>query len=318
MLNMFMYLLLLIMLMVSIAFFTLIERKILGYIHVRKGPVKVGFYGILQPFSDVIKLFIKGMNSMWFMNSMLYLFMPCMALFLMFMFWVMMVWGNNQILLENGIIYFLCISSLGVYVIMFSGWASNSKYSLLGGLRGLAQVISYEVGMAMILLSLILMVGSYSIYYVIEYQLNYFFLGGFFISFVMWFVSCLAETNRSPFDLSEGESELVSGFNIEYGSYSFAILFMAEYGCIMYVSALSCIMFIGSLGKLCCYMMLMIYLFIVIRGTLVRFRYDNLMLMAWSMILPVSINLFIVCFYMKNTYMYFLCIKFSKTFSLLF
>nr|AMX74104.1 NADH dehydrogenase subunit 1 [Chiropterargas boueti]AMX74117.1 NADH dehydrogenase subunit 1 [Chiropterargas boueti] len=316
--NIIMYMFLVIFLMVSIAFFTLMERKVLGYIHIRKGPVKVGIMGVLQPFSDVVKLFIKGTWSMWFMNKMLYIFMPCFSLFLMLMFWVLMSWDYNQIMMEYGIIYFLCISSLGVYTIMISGWASNSKYSLLGGLRGLAQVISYEVGMAMILLSLVCIVGNYNINYLMEFQLNYFLLWGFLINFVMWFVSCLAETNRTPFDLSEGESELVSGFNVEYGSYGFAVLFMAEYGCIMYISMLSCVLFFGSLGTLYYCMLIMMYFFLLIRGTLVRFRYDALMLMAWSMILPVSINLFILFCYVKYLYCYLLCIMFSKTFSFLF
>nr|UYB78716.1 NADH dehydrogenase subunit 1 [Ornithodoros turicata] len=305
----FSYVLLLLMVLVSVAFFTLMERKVLGYIHLRKGPNKVGYAGIFQPFADVIKLFVKESNMMKFMNLFLYLFIPVLSLILMLLFWVLFFWNKNQIEMEYSLIYFLCISSLGVYVILIGGWASNSKYALLGSFRGLAQVISYEVSLAMILISVIYLAGSYNLFFVGDFQKVYWLIWGMFGLFIMWIISCLAETNRSPFDLSEGESELVSGFNIEYGSYGFAVLFMSEYGNIIFMSMISSIMFIGGLGFMCIGLLLMMYLYLLVRGTLVRVRYDLLMMMAWKVILPVSIFLLYIFFFIKMFYCYFIWVK---------
>nr|YP_010535557.1 NADH dehydrogenase subunit 1 [Ornithodoros furcosus]UYB78326.1 NADH dehydrogenase subunit 1 [Ornithodoros furcosus]UYB78339.1 NADH dehydrogenase subunit 1 [Ornithodoros furcosus] len=307
------YFLLLVMVLVSVAFFTLLERKILGYIHIRKGPNKVGMLGVLQPFADAIKLFSKEMNMMSFMNVWMYMFIPGFSLFLMLMFWVLFFWRFGQIEMEYGLIYFLCISSLGVYVILGGGWASNSKYGLLGSFRGLAQVISYEVSLAMILMSVVIFGGSYSLMDLCQFQSQYWIIWGMVMLFVMWMVSCLAETNRAPLDLSEGESELVSGFNIEYGSYGFAMLFMSEYGNIIFMSMLSSLLFFGGLGNLCLLMMMIMYMYLLVRGTLVRYRYDMLMMMAWSVLLPVSIFVFFVIFLMKEVFTCFICVKISKT-----
>nr|YP_009000437.1 NADH dehydrogenase subunit 1 [Otobius megnini]AHF21638.1 NADH dehydrogenase subunit 1 [Otobius megnini] len=295
----FIYLFLLIMVLVSVAFFTLLERKVLGYIHLRKGPNKVGFIGVMQPFSDVIKLFGKEMNLMKFMNLILHMFMPFMALLLMMMFWVLYIWLNSMVEMEFGLLYFLCISSLGVYVILWGGWSSNSKYALLGSYRGLAQVISYEVSLAMILMGMIYFGGGYDLNVLVEFQENFWLLWGFLSLSILWMISCFAETNRSPFDLSEGESELVSGFNTEYGSYGFAILFMSEYGNIIFISVFSSVLCLGGLGFLNWSTLLLMYLFLLIRGTLVRFRYDKLMIMSWKTVLPLSIFFFYVSFLMK-------------------
>nr|YP_010535635.1 NADH dehydrogenase subunit 1 [Alectorobius peropteryx]UYB78508.1 NADH dehydrogenase subunit 1 [Alectorobius peropteryx]UYB78521.1 NADH dehydrogenase subunit 1 [Alectorobius peropteryx] len=295
----FSYILLLLMVLVSVAFFTLLERSVLGYIHLRKGPNKVGVMGVFQPFSDVIKLFMKEMNFMMFMNVLMYMLIPVVALVLMLMYWVVFLWEWGQVEMEYGMIYFMCISSLGVYVILGGGWFSNSKYGLLGSFRGLAQVVSYEVSLAMLLMGVVMLGGGYSLYDIIESQSELGFIWGLVSVFFMWFISCLAETNRSPFDLSEGESELVSGFNVEYGGYGFAVLFMSEYGNIIFMSLLSSVMFFGSLGYFCVNMIVMMYLFLLIRGTLVRYRYDMLMMLSWSVILPVSINLFCLLFFVK-------------------
>nr|YP_010535687.1 NADH dehydrogenase subunit 1 [Alectorobius rioplatensis]UYB78599.1 NADH dehydrogenase subunit 1 [Alectorobius rioplatensis]UYB78612.1 NADH dehydrogenase subunit 1 [Alectorobius rioplatensis] len=306
----FSYVLLVLMVLVSVAFFTLMERSILGYIHIRKGPNKVGYGGILQPFSDVIKLFGSEMNLMMFMNLFFYQLIPGLSLTLMLMFWVLFYWGVEQISFEYGLIYFLCISSLGVYVILGGGWFSNSKYGLLGSFRGLAQVISYEVSLAMILMGSIFFISSYELGMIINFQEEFKLIWGFLGMFFMWIVSCLAETNRTPFDLSEGESELVSGFNIEYGSYGFAILFMSEYGNIIFMSMISSILFFGGMGYLSVLTLLIMYFFLLVRGTVVRYRYDMLMMMAWKVILPVSINLFYFMFFVKFIFVW---IKFSKT-----
>nr|QLD96971.1 NADH dehydrogenase subunit 1 [Chiropterargas confusus] len=314
----FNYMLLLLMVLVSVAFFTLLERKILGYVHMRKGPIKVGFMGLVQPFSDVIKLFAKMTSNLLYVNYSIYMLVPSLSLLLMFMLWILYLWKNDQLLMENGLLYLLCVLSLGVYVIMGAGWSSNSKYAILGGYRGLAQVMSYEVGMVMLMMGILCLVGNYNISYFKEYQEDYKFFYGYFVVMIMWFVSCLAEVNRSPFDLSEGESELVSGYNVEYYSYGFAMLFMSEYGYIMYMSMISSVLFFGELGFFNLKMLIFMYLYLLVRGTLVRFRYDMLMMMAWKVILPVSINLFILMFLIKYMFINLVCVNISKTFSFLF
>nr|QLD97023.1 NADH dehydrogenase subunit 1 [Proknekalia peringueyi] len=315
MLSLLSFFLLIVMVLVSVAFFTLMERKVLGYIHFRKGPNKVGFAGTFQPFSDVIKLFCKEVNFMKLMNLLIFFFVPFLAMFLMFLFWIFFFWEFNQLEIEYAFIYFLCVSSLGVYVILGGGWSSNSKYALLGSYRGLAQIISYEVSLAILLISLLFFCGGYSISVVSMFQKGFWMVWGFFSLAVVWLVSLLAETNRSPFDLSEGESELVSGFNVEYGSYGFAILFMAEYGNMIFMSLISCILLIGSLGFFCMNLMLVMYLFLLVRGTLVRYRYDWLMMLSWKSILPFSILfLFLLLFFKKMFMVFLVCINLEEDF----
>nr|YP_010287133.1 NADH dehydrogenase subunit 1 [Ixodes granulatus]UKT61199.1 NADH dehydrogenase subunit 1 [Ixodes granulatus] len=300
--------------LVSVAFFTLLERKVLGYAHIRKGPNKVGLWGVFQPLGDAIKLFSKEMNMMFYMNMFMYLIISLISLILMMVLWFLYSWNYNQILIEYGLIFMLCVSSLGVYVILIGGWSSNSKYSLLGAYRGVAQVISYEVSFSIIMISSIFFCGSYSIFDVMFFQNFWMIMMGFFNLFIVWMVSCYAETNRSPFDLSEGESELVSGFNIEYGSWNFALLFMSEYGNIILFSLLTSYLFFGSSGFMMMNMLVVMMGFILIRGTLVRYRYDKLMMLAWKEILPFSLLiLFFVCF-IKFVIMNMFCILFSMDF----
>nr|NP_945239.1 NADH dehydrogenase subunit 1 [Ixodes holocyclus]QAB05897.1 NADH dehydrogenase subunit 1 [Ixodes holocyclus]QAB05910.1 NADH dehydrogenase subunit 1 [Ixodes holocyclus]QAB05923.1 NADH dehydrogenase subunit 1 [Ixodes holocyclus]QAB05936.1 NADH dehydrogenase subunit 1 [Ixodes holocyclus]BAD04008.1 NADH dehydrogenase 1 [Ixodes holocyclus] len=306
------YIFLVVCVLVSVAFFTLMERKILGYIHVRKGPNKVGVMGLFQPFSDAIKLFSKEMNFMLYMNVLMYMFSPMLALILMMMLWFLYNWNYNQISYEYGLVIMLCISSLSVYVILWGGWSSNSKYSLLGAYRGVAQVISYEVSMAMILISMIFFCESFNIGKMLEFQDKFYLLFGYVSLFIIWVVTCFAETNRSPFDLSEGESELVSGFNIEYSSWGFAVLFMAEYGNMIFFSLVSSYLFMGGEGILFIKVMVMMMLFVVVRGTLVRYRYDKLMMMAWKVILPFSILMVMMNFFLKILFSWMVCINFSK------
>nr|BEI62450.1 NADH dehydrogenase subunit 1 [Ixodes fujitai] len=307
----FMFLILCVL--VSVAFFTLLERKILGYSHIRKGPNKVGFLGILQPFGDAIKLFSKEMNMMFYLNMIFYIISSMVSLMLMMSLWFLFKWDFNQVLLDYGMVFLLCISSLSVYVILFGGWSSNSKYTLLGAYRGVAQVISYEVSFSLLLIGIIFFCGSYNIVKIEMFQDFWVMLLGFMNLFIVWVVSCLAETNRSPFDLSEGESELVSGFNIEYGSWNFALLFMAEYGNIILISMITTNLFFGSVGFMMMNVLMVMVLFILVRGTLVRYRYDNLMMLAWKEVLPYSIiMIFFVCFY-KWMFMYMFCIHLSKS-----
>nr|AVN67550.1 NADH dehydrogenase subunit 1 [Pycnoscelus surinamensis] len=286
-------LILLICVLVGVAFLTLLERKVLGYVHIRKGPNKVGFIGILQPFSDAIKLFSKEQTFPLTSNYISYYFAPVFSLFLSLLIWMIIPYLSGMYSFELGLLFFLSCTSLGVYTVMIAGWSSNSNYSLLGGLRAVAQTISYEVSLALILLSFVFLVGSYNLINFYYFQC---YLWLIFITVplsLVWFTSCLAETNRTPFDFAEGESELVSGFNVEYSSGGFALIFLAEYASILFMSMLFCVIFLGSdINSLMFYLKLSLisFLFIWVRGTLPRFRYDKLMYLAWSSFLPLSLN----------------------------
>nr|AVN67743.1 NADH dehydrogenase subunit 1 [Eurycotis opaca] len=302
------FLLLIIFVMVGVAFLTLLERKVLGYIHIRKGPNKVGFIGILQPFSDAIKLFTKEQAFPFLSNYLCYYFAPVFSLFLSLLIWLIIPYMSGLISFELGLLFFLCCTSLGVYTVMIAGWSSNSNYALLGGLRAVAQTISYEVSLALVLLSFIFLIGSYNLHYFYNYQ---FYIWMIFFTFplsMVWFTSCLAETNRTPFDFAEGESELVSGFNVEYSSGGFALIFLAEYASILFMSMLFCILFLGSdLNNLLFYFKLTFisFLFIWVRGTMPRFRYDKLMYLAWKSFLPLSLN-YLVFFLGVKLYLFML------------
>nr|ART66014.1 NADH dehydrogenase subunit 1 [Pentacheles laevis] len=287
------YLILLICVMVGVAFITLLERKVLGSIQIRMGPTKVGIVGLLQPFSDAVKLFMKEQVTLTFSNFLPYYLSPVFSLFISLIAWSVLPLDVGVLDFELGILFFLCVLSTGVYSVMGAGWSSNSKYSMLGSLRAVAQTISYEVSLALILLSFIFLIGGFNLKLFCEYQENVWF---FFFSAplaLIWFASCLAETNRTPFDFAEGESELVSGFNVEYGGGGFVLLFLAEYISILFMSSLISLIFLGgSLFNFFFYIkaVLVVFLFIWVRGTLPRFRYDKLMFLAWKSFLPISLN----------------------------
>nr|WES82256.1 NADH dehydrogenase subunit 1 [Archotermopsis wroughtoni] len=287
------FLLLVVFVMVGVAFFTLLERKVLGYIHIRSGPNSVGVLGLFQPFSDAISLFCKEQGFPFVSNYLPYYFSPVFGFFLSLIVWLVVPYFGGFFSFSLGLLFFLCCTSLGVYPLMIAGWSSNSNYSLLGGLRAVAQSISYEVSLALILLSFVFLVCGYDLISFFYFQ---FYIWLIFFSFPLvfiWFVSCLAETNRTPFDFAEGESELVSGFNVEYGSGGFALIFLAEYASILFMGVLFCVMFLGcDLHSFFFFFKVTFisFLFIWVRGTLPRFRYDKLMYMAWSGFLPVSLN----------------------------
>nr|YP_010484504.1 NADH dehydrogenase subunit 1 [Omphisa fuscidentalis]UVW80029.1 NADH dehydrogenase subunit 1 [Omphisa fuscidentalis] len=279
--------------LIGVAFLVLLERKVLGYIQIRKGPNKVGLMGIMQPFSDAIKLFTSEQVYPLFSNYLSYYFSPVVSFILSLIIWMLIPYYFNLISFNLGVMFFLCCTSLSVYTIMVAGWSSNSSYSLLGGLRAVAQSISYEVSLALILLSSIIMIMDFNLLNLMNYQnLIWFFFFMIPLS-LCWFSSSLAETNRTPFDFAEGESELVSGFNIEYSSGGFALIFLAEYSSILFMSLLFVLLYLGGYSlSIFFYLKLSFisFLFIWVRGTLPRYRYDKLMYLAWKIYLPISLN----------------------------
>nr|QGL53138.1 NADH dehydrogenase subunit 1 [Leuctra fusca] len=284
---------LIICVLVGVAFLTLLERKVLGYIQIRKGPNKVGFMGIPQPFSDAIKLFTKEQTYPVLSNYLPYYFSPVFSLFLVLLVWMVAPFITTLFSFNLGLLFFLCCTSLGVYTVMIAGWSSNSNYALLGGLRAVAQTISYEVSLALILLSFVFLVEGFYLIDFIKFQSGVWFI---FLSFPLalgWFASCLAETNRTPFDFAEGESELVSGFNVEYSSGGFALIFLAEYASILFMSMLFSVILLGcNIYSFIFFLKLSFigFMYIWARGTLPRFRYDKLMYLAWKSFLPLSLH----------------------------
>uniref|UniRef100_A0AB74RXR3 NADH-ubiquinone oxidoreductase chain 1 n=1 Tax=Echinolaelaps echidninus TaxID=2759148 RepID=A0AB74RXR3_9ACAR len=284
--------------LISVAFITLVERKILSYIHYRKGPNKLALIGILQPIADAIKLFSKMKLFLNFFNSILYFSSPILALTLMLFLWSSIHFNYfNFFTMNYEMIFILVISSMNIYTIIFAGWSSNSKYAILGSYRGIAQSISYEVSFSFIIISIFIFMNNLNFNNFYFIQIIYFFFS-FLPIFFLWFLTILAETNRTPFDLTEGESELVSGFNIEFSGIEFAIIFMAEYGNILFMSLISSILFLGG-NNILIFIKIMFFsiLFLIIRGTLVRMRYDKLMFLSWKSILPNSI-FFLIFFFM--------------------
>lgn len=225
----------------SVGFYTLLERKFLSYIQIRKGPNKVSFGGIPQPLSDAAKLFVKETVKISLSINLSYYLSPNLAIVIILLLWSLYASNSMVVVLKLGVLFFLCVSRLNVFVVLVSGWSSNRKYALLGATRGVAQTISYEVSMSLILLTIIIRKISFD-----WYELSDYFLIFLPIVFVLWFIRCLRETNRAPFDLAEGESELVSGFNIEYGRANFAFLFIAEYGGVLFLRIITSAIFLNS------------------------------------------------------------------------
>nr|YP_010730013.1 NADH dehydrogenase subunit 1 [Leptopsylla segnis]WEF75053.1 NADH dehydrogenase subunit 1 [Leptopsylla segnis] len=294
--------LMIIMVLVGVAFLTLLERKVLGYIQIRKGPNKVGFMGILQPFSDAVKLFSKEQIYLNKSNYFMYYFCPVFSLFMSLVVWMLIPNLYGGIMFNLGMLFFICCMSVGVYMVMFSGWSSNSNYAMLGGLRAVAQTISYEVSLVMIMLSVMFMIEGFNLYKLMMFQEYTWFILMMFPLSLMYLVSCLAETNRTPFDFAEGESELVSGFNIEYSSGGFALIFLAEYASILFMSFIFNLMFLGGNFYSLMFMLktvILSFIFIWVRGTMPRYRYDKLMYLAWKSFLPVSLNYIMIFMVMK-------------------
>nr|QCC71344.1 NADH dehydrogenase subunit 1 [Altica fragariae] len=303
-------LILIISVLIGIAFLTLMERKILGYIQIRKGPNKVSFMGIMQPFSDAIKLLTKEQSFPFLSNLSLFYICPMVNLFLSLLLWFCMPFFSNYLSFSYSILFFLSISSVNVYSIMLAGWSSNSNYSLLGCIRSVAQTISYEVSLALIMMSYLFLILSLNLLDFLKFQEYVWFIYLMLPLCFMWIVSSLAETNRSPFDFAEGESELVSGFNVEYSSGGFVMLFLAEYSNILFMSMLCVIMFLGAnLFSFMFFIKLvgLSFFWVWVRGTLPRYRYDKLMYLAWKGYLPVALN-YLIFFYSMKMFIFILFI----------
>jgi len=298
-------------LLISVAYFTLAERKILGAIQRRRGPNVVGVYGLLQPLSDGFKLLVKETVLPSNANKFIFIIAPIITFIISLMGWAIIPFDKYSVLSEVnvGVLYLFAISSLGVYGIIMSGWASNSKYAFLGALRSAAQMVSYEVSIGFIIVTIVVCCGSFNLQTIIESQKNVWFIIPFFPLFLMFFTSALAETNRHPFDLPEAEAELVSGYNVEYSAMGFALFSLGEYANMLLMSSLNVILFFGGwlpplniLGfipgslwfglKICFFVVLYVW----IRAALPRYRYDQLMGLGWKVFLPISLTYLMLTF----------------------
>lgn len=288
------FLVLVIIVLVAVAFVTLLERKILGYSQLRKGPNKVGLAGVPQPFNDAIKLFTKEMVLPDFSNKKIFLISPRVALCLSMFVFIRIPFREENLSLGLSIVLIYIVLRINIYPSILSGWGSNRKYAIIGALRGVAQTISYEVRLALVILFYLALASSFSLEELVASN-NYWNkliifipLGG------VWLISCLAETNRTPFDFAEGESELVSGFNIEYGRVGFALIFMAEYGRIIFMSVLFSMFFLSpSANFLPSYLICtsLVFFWVWVRTTLPRYRYDMLINLIWKSYLPITLFL---------------------------
>lgn len=294
-------------LLISVAYFTLAERKIMGSIHRRKGPNVIGYLGLLQPLADGLKLFAKETILPSNANLAVFLIAPMITFILSLIGWAVIPFDEGVVIadINVGILYLFAVSSLSVYGIITSGWSSNSKYPFLGALRSAAQMVSYEVSIGFIIVTVVVCVGSFNLTEIVLAQKGVWFAIPLFPMFIMFAISALAETNRHPFDLPEAEAELVSGYNVEYSAMGFALFFLGEYANMLLMSSLTAILFLGGwLPILNCFpfnllpgsfwfsikICLGVVFFIVMRALLPRYRYDQLMALGWKVFLPFSLG----------------------------
>nr|AFR45257.1 NADH dehydrogenase subunit 1 [Mytilus californianus] len=282
--------------LLGVGFYTLLERKILSIIMVRKGPAKVSYMGILQPFSDAGKLMCKEFIIPARANVSAFILGPSIMLSVSLLGWLLYPYKSSEVTYIFGVIMFMVITGMSVYGVMVAGWSSNSKYSLLGAVRGMAQSISYEIPMGFVFFCVALCAGSFMLQEITQFQSSFFLLFSLLsLMFIVWIVCMLAETNRAPFDFVEGESELVSGFNVEYSGGGFAVMFIAEYAAILLSSLISAVLFLGG-SEMWVGMVTMVFaiFFIVARASLPRMRYDKLMAMCWTVLLCLSLSVSVV------------------------
>lgn len=293
-------------LLIGMAMLTYFERKVMAAMQLRQGPNIVGPFGLLQPFADGLKLLAKETVIPSGANRVVFVAAPMLTFLLALVAWAVIPFGPGLVLadINVGVLYLFAISSLGVYGIIMAGWASNSKYAFLGGLRAAAQMVSYEVSIGLVIITVLLCVGSLNLSKIVEAQRGLWFFVPLFPMFIIFFISALAETNRAPFDLPEGESELSGGFNVEYSSMTFALFFLGEYINMILMSAMTSVLFLGGwlplwnvaplnwipgplwfIGKIC----FVLFCFIWVRATLPRYRYDQLMRLGWKVFLPFSL-----------------------------
>ena len=296
----------LIPLLLAIAYLTYAERKVIGAMQLRKGPNVVGPFGLTQPFADGIKLLVKETVLPARANKAVFIAAPLITFSLSLAAWAVIPFDKGIVLanINVGILYLFAISSLGVYGIIMAGWSSNSMYAFLGAMRSAAQMVSYEVSIGFVIITVLLLVGSLNLSAIVEAQRSVWFALPLFPMFIVFFISGLAETNRSPFDLPEAEAELVAGYNVEYSSMTFALFFLGEYGNMILMSAMTSILFLGGwlppLGIapftlvpgpvwFALKIAFVLFLFLWIRATFPRFRYDQLMRLGWKVFLPLSL-----------------------------
>jgi NADH-quinone oxidoreductase subunit H len=294
-------------LLVAVAYLTYAERKVIGAIQLRKGPNVVGPFGLLQPLADGAKLFLKETIFPSGANKVVFVIAPMLTFILALIAWAVIPFDQGWVVadINVGVLYLFAISSLGVYGIIMSGWASNSKYAFLGGMRSAAQMVSYEVSMGLVIISVLITVGSLNLSdIVLKQKETVWFIIPHFPMFIIFVVSILAETNRAPFDLAESESELVAGYNVEYSAMTFALFFLGEYANMILMSAMTTVLFLGGwlppmdiaplnwipgiiwfALKICA----VLFIFLWVRATFPRYRYDQLMRLGWKIFLPFSL-----------------------------
>ena len=293
-------------LLVAVAYLTYAERKVIGAMQLRKGPNVVGPFGLLQPLADGLKLFLKETVMPTGANRAVFLIAPMLTFALSLVAWAVIPFNKGWVLanINVGVLYLFAVSSLGVYGIIMAGWASNSKYAFLGGLRSAAQMVSYEVSIGFVLISVLLAVGSLNLTKIVEAQRHLWFVIPQFPMFVVFVISGLAETNRAPFDLPEAEAELVAGYNVEYSAMTFALFFLGEYANMILMSGMTAVLFLGGWlppvnvapftfvpGIIWFFLKiaLVLFIFLWVRATFPRYRYDQLMRLGWKVFLPFSL-----------------------------
>ena len=299
-------LLVIIPLLIAVAYLTLAERRVIGFMQLRKGPNVVGPFGLLQPFADALKLMSKETILPAGADKIVFIIAPMLTFFLALVAWAVIPFDYGKVIsdINVGILYLFAISSLGVYGVIMAGWASNSKYAFLGALRSAAQMVSYEVSMGLVIINVLICAGSLNLSEIVLAQKDGWYFFPLFPMFVIFFISTLAETNRAPFDLPEGESELVAGYFVEYSSMTFALFFLGEYANMILMSAMTTVLFLGGWlppfdfapfnyipGPIwfIIKIVLVLFVFLWIRATTPRYRYDQLMRLGWKIFLPFSL-----------------------------